>query len=769
MPKRLKGVILMVSEVSLYLPGDDSLLETASAAYAKISVEAEISGAYKYATEKEAVKLAAAAAAKGGKAVIFADDSRFNTIKLLIMKALLTKVGHSDVISEKLSSILAQDSKEFRIHTAVPHGGKIFPSPDGMYSALSVKLRKGFLILASLDEKRLSTALSDGLLKDLPGKQNSGKDMLLTCLEEAEKAGKTIALADYGLAQAVLSVAGSIGAKDGLIMKSEASCDAAPDDPQFIALLAKNAIQNAGADSIGAAISEPAADGSISICVADMDSAKVEVIHALEGEEKSKTAKAATVKLFEMIADCSKNGINPPEYKPKKGNSKPLIIVIICLVLAAIACLAIGLTIYKNSISKANTAGESTTFPPATSIKVSSTFGQTTMGPDEELYDEVVPDFGSDEKESSLLEVIDTTYNAGGIKTQAANGKFTTNASGAVEIITKAKDATSEAAKIATTVRAVISALIPTGEDGEEDGSNTSTRYSRRTTTTTTTAPSTESTSKTTQQGKFVFTVYGYGHGVGMSQRGAIVYAEKGWTCNQILTHYYQGTTLMVDKNTPAEVTRRGVRMTLVAFLCKTVEPEIGPNSPMEALKAQAIAAYTFGMSNGWDRNQSFDPYFNYKGTKVEQAVFSILHITSEDEQPHAIFVSYNGGYANTVYCASMAGKTTSCKSVWSLDIPYLRGGSVSPESVDVSAVEFTVDQMRNIVKNFSGNSEILNQDPSTWIKIISHDGSYSNAIGYVDQISIGGKTCTGSYFRTNVINYALRSHCFTIKYVRYQ
>ena len=93
---------------------------------------------------------------------------------------------------------------------------------------------------------------------------------------------------------------------------------------------------------------------------------------------------------------------------------------------------------------------------------------------------------------------------------------------------------------------------------------------------------------------------------------------------------------------------------------------------------------------------------------------------------------------------------------------------TVSPESVDVSTVEFTVDQMRSIVRNFSGNTEILNQDPSTWIRIISHDGSYSNAIGYVDQMSIGGKTCTGSYFRTNLINYALRSHCFTIKYVKY-
>ena len=31
----------------------------------------------------------------------------------------------------------------------------------------------------------------------------------------------------------------------------------------------------------------------------------------------------------------------------------------------------------------------------------------------------------------------------------------------------------------------------------------------------------------------------GYGHGVGMCQCGAIGRARAGWTCEQILTHYY--------------------------------------------------------------------------------------------------------------------------------------------------------------------------------------------------------------------------------------
>lgn len=42
----------------------------------------------------------------------------------------------------------------------------------------------------------------------------------------------------------------------------------------------------------------------------------------------------------------------------------------------------------------------------------------------------------------------------------------------------------------------------------------------------------------------FEFTTYGYGHGVGMSQNGAILYANEGWSYTDILEHYYPGVTI---------------------------------------------------------------------------------------------------------------------------------------------------------------------------------------------------------------------------------
>src|SRR4051812_11416546 len=60
---------------------------------------------------------------------------------------------------------------------------------------------------------------------------------------------------------------------------------------------------------------------------------------------------------------------------------------------------------------------------------------------------------------------------------------------------------------------------------------------------------------------KSTFTIRGagFGHGVGMSQYGAMGYAQHGWTAAAILAHYYTGTALgTTDPN-------RRLRIQLVA------------------------------------------------------------------------------------------------------------------------------------------------------------------------------------------------------------
>lgn len=49
----------------------------------------------------------------------------------------------------------------------------------------------------------------------------------------------------------------------------------------------------------------------------------------------------------------------------------------------------------------------------------------------------------------------------------------------------------------------------------------------------------------TQKDGVFTFTVYGYGHGVGLSQNGANYMAKQGSDYKEILTHYYTGCEIM--------------------------------------------------------------------------------------------------------------------------------------------------------------------------------------------------------------------------------
>lgn len=46
------------------------------------------------------------------------------------------------------------------------------------------------------------------------------------------------------------------------------------------------------------------------------------------------------------------------------------------------------------------------------------------------------------------------------------------------------------------------------------------------------------------KNGEFIFTSYGYGHAVGLSQAGAIYMAKLGFDYKEILTHYYNGVEI---------------------------------------------------------------------------------------------------------------------------------------------------------------------------------------------------------------------------------
>lgn len=47
---------------------------------------------------------------------------------------------------------------------------------------------------------------------------------------------------------------------------------------------------------------------------------------------------------------------------------------------------------------------------------------------------------------------------------------------------------------------------------------------------------------------EFTFTVYGFGHSVGLSQYGAMIYADQGYSAEWIIKHYYTGVEIVIAK-----------------------------------------------------------------------------------------------------------------------------------------------------------------------------------------------------------------------------
>jgi len=88
-----------------------------------------------------------------------------------------------------------------------------------------------------------------------------------------------------------------------------------------------------------------------------------------------------------------------------------------------------------------------------------------------------------------------------------------------------------------------------------------------------------------------VFTGHGYGHGVGMSQYGALGYAQHGYTYAQILAHYFPGTTLGSAPGLTLRVllAEKKTSLTVSSTAPFTVRDGTGATHPL------AAGAYAFG------------------------------------------------------------------------------------------------------------------------------------------------------------------------------
>lgn len=201
---------------------------------------------------------------------------------------------------------------------------------------------------------------------------------------------------------------------------------------------------------------------------------------------------------------------------------------------------------------------------------------------------------------------------------------------------------------------------------------------------------------------------------------------------------------------------------TALNIVSAAVMAEISDVFDDEAIKAQAIAAYTYIKYYNMNGQNAYIA----KATPSEKVRKLVSQVIGK-----AMY--YNGSLIQSVYTASTAGRSATAKNVWGIDYPYLQGQDTSfiDKEYDINygrKATFTADEMKKYVKDSTGI--VLTGDPSQWFRI----ESYFDEI-FVAQMSIGGYTSfnngtrdvaiTGRVFRETIMNYDIRSYCFTIDY----
>ena len=269
-------------------------------------------------------------------------------------------------------------------------------------------------------------------------------------------------------------------------------------------------------------------------------------------------------------------------------------------------------------------------------------------------------------------------------------------------------------------------------------------------------------------KGIFTFYVFGYGHGVGMSQTGANYLASQGWTWAQILAHYYYdaNTSIVTGDPYPQKITYAGASYETREYLARALESEMGASFHKEALKAQCVAIYTF--AKHYSYNLSKDAHA-FSTSTPSQVVYTVV----DEVMENGFYITHKGETALTPFHAMSAGATTSYYNVWGstsgTTVPYLAGGRKSyGDYLDndyKSVYSISTEDFKKLVESNSDLGVTLSGDPSTWLTVVTHDQAIRNDIGYVSTINVGGKVITGYDFRIKVMGGRIRSHCFALVY----
>ena len=709
--------------------------------------------------------------------VLAAAERHYIEIKKLLFDALRTKTASSDRIAEVLE-------KADEDQCLMPADAQILVTDDGKYSGFIEKSGSQTLIFLPLSDGRCAKVAEELKLVFLPVKKAA--ESANTTEPDANGAGEPSAeekcdpeevvalLKERGLSVAVASSKNSPFVFSVLpyddesdfgdaIFAQSVDIERQEDEShgEYIAAMAGRARAKSGA-SVGAAISNVFRNDDedskhfMLICIADENKARVFKVFSRKGETTQEFIYACVHRLYSALADYARNGfvmhdvsddasiiITDGEHHShhksapvRSGKKTALIVASVILIAVLIGTAVTFLVKGYGSQSGASLIGA------RTQDTTESGTGDIIGVIDDIIIADVEDPNGDTTDEYSSDSTAAQSTDSGKTTGEQTNGTV--------------PGSIAEGSTVLTTVISTKPTTRP----------NTTGKPTTKPTQKPTETTTRHSSSKT---GTFVFTVYGYGHGVGMSQNGASEYARRGWTYKQILLHYYNnpGISLVKDSNLPSKVTYNGKSYSLAEYLGKTAYAEVGPSAPLESIKSQMVAIYTYAKRQNFKMttsNHAFRESYAGTSSSIENAIKATL----------GEYLAYYGSPAFTPYFSTAAGKTASSANVWGgsqSSYPYLAGGRTSPEGNVKRTLTISSEELRKKVEAYNAKVDsskriTLQSNPAQWIKILEHDSARGSSCGYISSMRIGNQTMRGNAFRLNIMGAAvLRSHCFTFTY----
>ncbi len=209
-------------------------------------------------------------------------------------------------------------------------------------------------------------------------------------------------------------------------------------------------------------------------------------------------------------------------------------------------------------------------------------------------------------------------------------------------------------------------------------------------------------------------------------------------------------------KNNNIEVLRinsnKAEEMNISDYLIGAVAYEMPASFHEEALKAQAVACYTYAkylktgnkiITDNSEKHQGYlsDSELKEKwGEKYNQYYNKIKSCVNEVSGQ---YISYDGEPILAAYHALSAGETNCSSDCWNADLPYLVSVSAPGDKLSKNydtTVTYNNEEIKNILKNNNISIKAINKKLITDIK-------YNNS-GYVTKLTINNKTLNGEQAR---------------------